>query len=330
MYESLADWAGGAQALGLLRGALDAGVLAALREPCEIERLASVTGRGSEWLAAVCQALEAHRVVERTDAGWVLSASFAALCADAARQPLGDFLVSIDARVRALAAGGVPHGGYGLLPSQDRVAIARGLGMSPLSAESRAGFARMAAGLPDLVEQWQRGADHVEVGCGVGNALLSFAVQFPRLRLEGIELDAALVEEAQRRAVLLGVADRVRLRCLDAAELDDEERFDSAQWSQMFFSAASRPPALRALHRALRPGGLLIMPTLPEVADPSAASSLKRALIASWDVPVHSDAALRAELEEAGFEVLAAGGIEPQPLLLSEGVLVARRQRLSP
>src|SRR3954468_13602502 len=140
-YESLAEWAGGAQALGLfgggldaggrsalgergavggggaqalglLRGALDAGVLSALREPCDVERLAAVTDRSAEWLSAVCRALEAHGSVETAGAGWVLSAPFAALCAEDAQQPLPDFLVSVDARVRALAAGGVPDGGY--------------------------------------------------------------------------------------------------------------------------------------------------------------------------------------------------------------------------
>jgi ubiquinone/menaquinone biosynthesis C-methylase UbiE len=179
--------------------------------------------------------------------------------------------------------------------------------------------------------RWRRGADHLEVGCGVGNALLAFAVEFPHLlefphlRVEGIDLDAALIDEARRRAVVLKVQDRVRLRQLDAGELEDEQRFDSAQWSQLFFSSASRPPALRALHRALRAGGLLLMPTLPEQTPPSPASSVKRALIASWDVPVHSQAALRAELDNAGFDVVTAGTIEPRPLLLSEGYLVARR-----
>lgn len=324
-FESLAAWAAGAQALGLLRGALDSGLLAALRKTSDVERLTAVTGRSEEWLSAVCQALEAHGIVERTAGGWKLSMRFAALLEEDAQQPLGDFLVSVDARIRAFAAGGALDGGYRALASSDRVAIARGLGMSPLSREGRAGFARMAALLPELAERWRLGADHLEAGCGVGNALLAFVVEFPQLRAEGIELDAVLIGEARRRAAVLKVEDRVRLRQLDVAELEDEQRFDSAQWSQMFFSAGSRPPALRALHRALRPGGLLLMPTLPLRSHPSPESSLKRALIASWDVPVRSEAALRAEVENAEFEVLAVGLVEPRPLLLSEGYLVARR-----
>jgi cyclopropane fatty-acyl-phospholipid synthase-like methyltransferase len=87
----------------------------------------------------------------------------------------------------------------------------------------------MASIVPDLAQRWRRGADHLEVGCGVGNALLWFAVEFPKLRVEGIELDAALIAEARRRAGLLGVSERVRVRHLDAADLRDEQRFDSAQ-----------------------------------------------------------------------------------------------------
>ena len=67
------------------------------------------------------------------------------------------------------------------------------------------------------------------------------------------------------------------------------------------------------------------MPTLPQLAQPSRASGLQRALIASWDVPVRSEASLRAEVEDAGFDVLTVGRIEPRPLLFSEGYLVARR-----
>jgi SAM-dependent methyltransferase len=325
-HESLAAWASGAQALGLLRGALAAGVLSALLEPRSVEQLSAVTGRDRAWVSAVCRALEAHGIAVQRDTGWVLSASCAALLEEDAQQPLADFLVGVEARVRTLAVGDASGGGYGGLASSERVAIARGLGMSPLSREGRAGFARLAARLPELAERWRRGARHLEVGCGVGNSLLSFAVEFPQLRVEGIDLDAALIAEARRRAGALGVEGRVRLRHLDAADVEDVQRFDSAQWSQMFFSSASRAAALQALHRALRPGALLIMPTLPEAPQLSPASSLKRVLIASWDVPIRSQPALQAELEDAGFEVLQSSLIEPRPLLLTEGYAVARRR----
>src|SRR4051794_18121403 len=97
--ESLAEWAGGAQALALLRGALDAGVLSALREPCDVAQLAVVPDRSADWLLAVCRALEVHGIVEQAGPGWVLSAPFARLCAEDAQRPLPDFLVSVDARV---------------------------------------------------------------------------------------------------------------------------------------------------------------------------------------------------------------------------------------
>src|SRR4051812_13750792 len=139
--EALDEWAAGAQALALLRGALDAGVLTALREPRSVEQLAAVTGRDTGWLSAVCHALEAHGIVSQEDGGWMLRAPVAASLEHDAQQPLADLLSSVDARVRTLASGGRLDGGYGELASSERVAIARGLAMSPLSRDGRAGFA---------------------------------------------------------------------------------------------------------------------------------------------------------------------------------------------
>jgi SAM-dependent methyltransferase len=270
------EWAAGAQALGLLRGALDAGVAAVLeQQPRRVEELSALTGRSVAWLRALCRALEAHGVVVAADAGYALTASFAAMLASDAQQPLDGLLAGVDARVRHLALGGSAGGGFSALPSADRVAIAGALGLSPFSREGRAIFARVGASIPALGDRWSAGADHLELGCGVGNALLSFALEFPRLRAVGVEIDAALVAEARRRAGVLGLEDRVRVRHLDAAQLDDQECFDTAQWSQLFFPAATRRAVLLALRRALRPGGVVVMPTLPtsRCPRPPAASS---------------------------------------------------------
>jgi hypothetical protein len=54
---------------------------------------------------------------------------------------------------------------------------------------------------------------------------------------------------------------------MDACDLQDEAAFDTIQWSQFFFPTAIRPAVLRAMRRALKPGGYLFMPWLGSVCD---------------------------------------------------------------
>jgi hypothetical protein len=48
--------------------------------------------------------------------------------------------------------------------------------------------------------------------------------------------------------------------------LTDEAAFDTAQWSQFFFPAPSRSAALRAVFKAVKPGGYVFMPLLLAVS----------------------------------------------------------------
>jgi hypothetical protein len=50
------------------------------------------------------------------------------------------------------------------------------------------------------------GGRHLELGCGVGNVLLSLLVAYPGLTAVGVELDPVTLAETRRRAQLLGVA----------------------------------------------------------------------------------------------------------------------------
>jgi len=114
--------------------------------------------------------------------------------------------------------------------------------------------------MPEVEAVWQAGARHLEVGCGVGNALLGTVTTYQYVSAVGIEIDELTAAEAERRAQLLGVADRTDVRRMDSCDLQEEEAFDMVQWSQFSFPTASRPVVLRAMHRALRPGGYLFMP----------------------------------------------------------------------
>jgi predicted transcriptional regulator len=63
------------------------------------------------------------------------------------------------------------------------------------------------------------GARVLDAGCGIGWSSISLARAFPALRVDGIDSDEASIAEARRLADEAGVADRVRFRVADAAEL---------------------------------------------------------------------------------------------------------------
>jgi hypothetical protein len=83
---------------------------------------------------------------------------------------------------------------------------------------------------------------------------------------KGIEINASIAAEAQRRAGILGLTDRVEVVHGNAAELKDKEVYDTAHWSQFFFPESCRADVLNALFSAMKPGGYVCMPLLTTVA----------------------------------------------------------------
>jgi SAM-dependent methyltransferase len=120
--------------------------------------------------------------------------------------------------------------------------------------------ASIGSTLPDVETRWKEGSHHLEVGCGVGNALLSIVLTYPNVTAVGIEIDSRVAVEATRRARILEIDERVEVRNMDACELMDAEKYDTVQWSQFFFPDSIRRSVLVAIHRALKPGGYLFMP----------------------------------------------------------------------
>lgn len=175
-------------------------------------------------------------------------------------------------------------------------------------------------GFPEWCERAEAGADYLELGCGVAGGLLAQLQLFPRLRATGVEISADLVEKARGRADRLGLAGSVELVVADAATFDRPASADLCFWSQFFFPTGSRPGALAAAHRAVRPGGLVAAPLVaaPARGDSSGLVAF-RAMLTSWGIPLRTPAALAGELRDAGFT-------DPQVVRSSLGMsLLVRR-----
>ncbi len=261
----LNGWIAGAHSLALLGAAAECGILEALSTPRTPDEVAAATHLDPVCVQDILQALEAHGLVSAAGYRYQLTPDVARLAAPDSAQPLADVVRAALLKADVLRRAGASPNKYTNLPEGDALAMARAAGASSLS-ELRTFFGEAVAGIfPEVRAVWQAGGRHLEAGCGVGNNLLQVAATFPNVRVVGIEIDAVTAGEAQRRTVVLSFGERVEVRCMDACDLRDEATFDTAQWSQFFFPEACRGPVLAAVFRAMKPGGYLFMPLLPEV-----------------------------------------------------------------
>ncbi|WP_156686601.1 class I SAM-dependent methyltransferase [Mycobacterium sp. Marseille-P9652] len=109
-----------------------------------------------------------------------------------------------------------------------------------------------------LVERLRDGADVADFGCGSGHAINVMAQAFPASRFTGIDFSdeavAAGVEEARR----LGLAN-VGFESQNLARLDRAEAYDVITVFDAIHDQAEPARVLANIHRALRPGGVLLM-----------------------------------------------------------------------
>jgi len=119
----------------------------------------------------------------------------------------------------------------------------------------------------------------LDLGCGTGALTLRAAGN--GARVNGIDINAGMLEVAQERARHAGLADKVQLREMGIAELDGEPSggYDTVT-SGLCFSELSEDEigfALAEVTRLLRPGGLLIV--VDEVRPSSFAARLVLSLV---------------------------------------------------
>jgi hypothetical protein len=295
--------------VGLLRGAWRSGFLRAAQEPSSPAAIARRAGTDPALAQPLADALVAFGVLDRTDAGDVLTDAWRPLL-------LTDPPIAVDTALDWSEATGrlvesVAEGGptYWTGDAALRRAYAVGVSADPTTEHGRALVRFVSSRDQRMTALLSTGGRLLELGCGVAGTLLVHLQGHPGLTAVGVELDPDLVAVARSRAERLGVADRVRFVCADAAEFADDEPFDFAFWSQFFFPAESRAATLAAAHRSLRPGALFSAPLLGEPeSDPAVlrtddgrARAVQALLHRGWGVPHRSAQDLMDEMVAAGF-----------------------------
>ncbi len=158
-----------------------------------------------------------------------------------------------DQLVAAFQAGtGVPYDAYGIHDAQ--AGFTRPLFVNLLANE-------WIPAIPELHHRLQADppARVVEIGCGEGVAAITLAQAYPKVRVDGFDLDEASIVQARRNAADAGVADRVTFEVRDITDASLTGGYDAAFAFEMIHDLSRPVDALATLRRVTADDGFVIV-----------------------------------------------------------------------
>lgn len=245
------EWVQGAQTLAIFESAYRLGWLDRLQTPTSLPDLTTASWT-AERVRGVLDVLNQAGVVTETEGAWQLTPAFAALTAGASGVELGN----------TLAAARLDLQERDNLDGEAALTIARDSGVAA-DPVTQMLYQSVYDALPELEPVLNGEGPMVDVGCGVGGALLTTAQLFPKLKLLGVDVVPEVVAETERRRDELGLGEQVEVRCQDAREIPERKAFPVAYWAQSFFPDADRSATLAVLRSALTDDGLLVLQEQP-------------------------------------------------------------------
>ena len=102
------------------------------------------------------------------------------------------------------------------------------------------------------------GARVLDAGCGLGGASFLMARAYAA-EVQGVDLSRNMIAAATARCKELGLQQHVSFRQADLLALDAKNAFDAVYSRDVFLHVADKPTLVQALHRALVPGGKLLV-----------------------------------------------------------------------
>ncbi|HKQ70586.1 MAG TPA: class I SAM-dependent methyltransferase [Polyangiaceae bacterium] len=184
----------------------------------------------------------------------------------------------------------------------------------------------IAANLEGLTDRFDSGAaTFLDVGVGVAAMSIEMARTFPSLHIVGIDPWGIALASAREHVRAAGLDARIELREQAGEDLRDVDAFDLAWIPSIFMPEQAIPVVAQRVHRALRPGGWALVPSMTPSADPLAAS-LARLRTAMFGGFVTTPADVEAILRAQGFVEVRT--LPPAPTALT--ALIVARRRVSP
>jgi 2-polyprenyl-3-methyl-5-hydroxy-6-metoxy-1,4-benzoquinol methylase len=98
-----------------------------------------------------------------------------------------------------------------------------------------------------------------DLGCGTGWSSIAMALAYPKISVDGFDLDEAAIARGVEYAADSGMKDRVRLRALDAAELASPERYDLVTVFEALHDMARPVEALEGTRALLADQGSVLV-----------------------------------------------------------------------
>ncbi len=149
---------------------------------------------------------------------------------------------------------GVPYREYGMDMRRGISLANRALFVNLMGAE-------WLPAIPDVHERLQADppARVVDVGCGTGWSSISIARAYPNVRVDGLDLDAHSIAEAEANAAAEGLEDRVSFQVCNAADADLAGRYDLAIAIECIHDMSQPVEALRAMRGLIRDGGAVLV-----------------------------------------------------------------------
>ncbi len=184
--------------------------------------------------------------------------------------PIGQLVVAcarpIDAVLEAFkTGGGVPYADYGADLHEGQSRFTRPMFEQLLTQDWLPAVPQVHERL--LADPPARVAD---VACGEGHSSLAIARGYPKVRVDGIDMDAASIEAAQRHLAGSGLEQRVDFHLRDAADEELAGRYDLVYIHEALHDMSYPVEVLSACRALLADGGLVIVgdERVPDEFDP--------------------------------------------------------------